>query len=108
MLRERLAQLRDTAAAAELRRVLDSATIVEPPDDDNSIAFGARVSVRDAAGELQTFQIVGVDEIDLYPDAVSWVSPIGRTLLAAELGDRVTLHKDVRVEIVKVEYPPSP
>src|SRR6188472_1375462 len=72
MLRRRLEQAHDDATGAELFRVLDSATVVEPTEDANQIAFGARVTVRSAAGEERRFHIVGIDELELFPDAVSW------------------------------------
>ena len=91
---------------AETERILGSVTVVEPPKDPRpGIGFGARVTVRDAANQLKTFRILGVDELDLDPDAVSWISPLGRTLLAAELGGRVTSAETGPIKIVKVEYP---
>lgn len=53
---------------------------------------------------MQTYTVVGVDELDFEPDAVSWISPIGKTLLASELGDRVTLEDGRTAKIVKIEY----
>lgn len=95
----------DVDRIAELESVLASVTIVEAPGDPNSVAFGARVTVRGGAGEARTYRIVGVDEVAFYPDGVTWVSPIGKTLLAAEAGDRVVLDGEERVQIVQVEYP---
>ena len=95
----------DDERIAELERVLASVTIVEAPADPTSLAFGAKVTVRAAAGELRSYRIAGVDELRFYPDSVSWVSPIGKTLLAAEVGDRVTLDGEQRVQIVAAEYP---
>ena len=100
-LRHKLKSL-DGAARAELENLLASATIVEVPEDQSQIAFGAKVTVRDAAGELRTYQIVGVDELDLYEDAVSWISPIGKSLLAAEPGGYVTLPTGDRVKLLTV------
>ena len=96
---------RDNERIVELERVLASVTIVEAPDDPATLAFGAKVTVRDAAGELRSFRIVGVDEVRFYPDAVAWVSPNGKAILAANVGDRVTLAGEERVEIVAAEYP---
>ena len=91
---------------AELERVLASITIVDAPEDPESVAFGAKVTVRNAAGEVASYRIVGVDELHLYRDAVTWVSPLGKALLAAEVGERLTLPEtDERVQIVKAEYP---
>ena len=109
-LRRELEELRRSSNPADeriaaLERVLASVTPVEAPADAASLAFGARVTVRDAAGELRSYRIVGVDEMRFYPDAVSWVSPTGKTLLAAEVGDRVTLDADRRVQIAAAEYP---
>ena len=88
---------------AEVERILASATIVEPPEDAQSIAFGAKVTVRNAAGELTSYHIVGADELGLYTDAVSWISPTAKALLAADLGDRVTIDGGGAVKIVTVD-----
>jgi transcription elongation factor GreB len=108
-LREELEKLRRANApgAAELEKILSSVTIVEPPDEaSGSVAFGASVTVEDHVGETETYRVVGVDELDFTPHSVSWISPIGKTLLAADLGDRVTLDSAAGlVRVVKVEYP---
>lgn len=109
-LREELSALRravppDEARIAQLQELLASVTVVEPEADPETIAFGARVTVRDETGEEHTYRIVGVDELDFYPDAVSWISPNGKTLLAAESGERVTLENDTRGKVVAVDYP---
>lgn len=95
----------DAQSIAELQRVLASVTIVEVPSDPEGVAFGAKVTVRDAAGQLRCYRIVGVDELRFYSDGVSWISPVGKTLLAADAGEPVRLDGDERVQIVKVEYP---
>jgi hypothetical protein len=40
----------DSARCSELERVLGSVTIVQRPTESDSIAFGARVTLRDATG----------------------------------------------------------
>ena len=110
-LREELAKLRaeggsDAEKIAELEQQLASVSVVEPSEEPGkSVAFGARVTVRNTDEQLQTFRIGGVDELHLDADAVSWISPIGRALLAAELNQQVTLPETGTVRIVKVEYP---
>ncbi len=110
-LREKLAGLRSSHQSksdeiAELEQTLSSVTVVEPPaESTQSVSFGARVTVSDASGELRTYRVVGVEDLDFYADGVSWVSPIGRTLLAAEIGDRVVLAEAAPAKIVKIEYP---
>ncbi len=95
----------DAKRIAELERVLASVTVVDSANDRESVAFGARVTVRDIAGQRKSYRIVGVDELRFYSDGITWISPVGKTLLAAEVGDRVTLEGDEKVEIVKVEFP---
>ena len=76
----------------ELEQILASIHVVDPPDPpSNSVAFGATVTVKDKKGRTETYTVVGVDELDLEPDAVSWISPIGKALLAADMGDWITL-----------------
>ena len=109
-LRQKLEKLRgskkDAGRITGLEQMLGSVTVVEAPTDPGKdISFGARVTVRDASGQLTTYRVVGVDELDLYVDAVSWISPIGKVLLAAELGQKVTLPQVGQVDIVDVEYP---
>ena len=96
---------RDEARIAELERALASVTVVQAPADPQTVAFGAKVTVRDSAGQLRSYRIVGVDELRFYADAVTWVSPAGKALLAADVGERVTLPDDERVQIVKAEFP---
>src|SRR5215471_7382143 len=53
------------------------------PANANSVTFGATVTVKDKDGATETFTIVGVDEVDFERNAVSWISPVGKALLAA-------------------------
>ena len=89
---------------AELEQILASVHVVDPPDaPSNSVAFGATVTVKDKKDRTETYTIVGVDELDLEPDAISWISPIGKALLAADMGDWITLKDGRTAKIVKIE-----
>ena len=68
-----------------------------------AFAFGATVTVKDTKGLTETYTVVGVDELDLEPDAVSWISPIGKALLAADMGDSIRLADGRTAKIVKIE-----
>ena len=111
-LRERLEQLRaggkeKSHEIARLEEALDSATVVDLAEGvPESVAFGTIVTVRDPSGGQQTFHIVGVDEVELEESAVSWISPLGKALLGAEVGERrsVVGAKD-KLVIEKIEYP---
>ena len=107
-LRDELEKLRaantDSKRVAELEQILASVHVVDPPGPaSNSVAFGATVTVKDKKGCVETYTLVGVDELDLDPDAVSWISPIGKALLAADMGDSITLEDGRPAKIVKIE-----
>jgi transcription elongation GreA/GreB family factor len=94
----------DTGRITELEDILASVTIVEAPTKSTtSVAFGTAVTVRDSAGELQTYRVVGVNELDLYENAVSWISPLGRALLAAELDGKVAFQEGEPGRVVRIE-----
>jgi transcription elongation GreA/GreB family factor len=107
-LRDELQKLRAANAnserIAELEQILASVHVVDTPDPgSNSVAFGATATVKDKKGRTEIYTIVGVDELDLEPHAVSWISPIGKALLAADMGDWVTLEDGRSAKIVKIE-----
>ena len=107
-LRDELQKLRASNAVdervIELEQILASVHVVDPPDPaSNSVAFGATVTVKDAKGVTETYTVVGVDELDLEPDAVSWISPMGKALLAADMGHSIRLPDGGTAKIVKIE-----
>ena len=106
--REELQKLRSSNAGSEriieLEHILASIHVVDPPDPaSNSVTFGATVTVKDKKGRTETYTIVGVDELGFEPDAVSWISPIGKALLAADMGDWIMLEDGRAAKIVKIE-----
>jgi transcription elongation GreA/GreB family factor len=107
-LRDELQKLRAANAnserVAELEQILASVHVVDPPDSaSNSVGFGATVTVKDKKGATETLTIVGVDELNFERDAVSWISPVGKALLAADMGDWITLEDGRTAKIVKIE-----
>lgn len=92
-----------------LTKRLEIAVPVDPKTqtEKEKVLFGATVTVENEDGRKRTVSIVGVDESDAGRGRVSWVSPIGRALLQAKLGDVVTLRTpkgDEDLEIVKIVY----
>ncbi|MCA9523901.1 MAG: transcription elongation factor GreB [Myxococcales bacterium] len=87
---------------------LDSAIVVDPAQQrGTSVYFGASVTLRDEDDELKSYAIVGVDEIDLARNRISWVSPLARALLKREVGDVVIVETPAgerELEIVEVVY----
>jgi transcription elongation GreA/GreB family factor len=107
-LRDELQKLRAANAVSErvteLEQILASVYVVDPPDaPSNTVTFGATVTVKDKKDLTETYTIVGVDEVDLKPDAVSWISPLGKALLAADMGDWIKLEDGRSAKIVKIE-----
>lgn len=101
-----------------LTKRLDIAEVVDPltPRDEEMAArifFGATVTYANAKGEDKTVTIVGIDELDLSRHYITWISPLARALMKAQVGDTVTLHApggrealdilDVRYEAVVIE-----
>ena len=73
-----------------LEDILESASVVVPATDaDGRIRFGSYVTVRDSRGEEDTYRIVGVDETDVDRGWISWISPLARALVQAEVGQKV-------------------
>jgi len=107
--REELNKLRSANASSEriieLEQILASAHVVDPPSaPSNSVTFGATVTVTDKEDATETFTIVGVDELNFELDAISWISPVGKALLAADMGDWIKLDDGRNAKIVKIEF----
>jgi transcription elongation factor GreB len=107
-----------------LTKCIDAAEVVDPEAPRNGRAathvfFGATVRYANAAGIERMVRIVGVDEIDLNCNHISWRSPLARALLRSGPGDRVVLQApggteqlqvlDVRYERIPAEpFSPPP
>ena len=103
-LRKFRAENANSQRVVELEQILTSVHVVDPPDaPSNSVTFGATVTVKDKKGATEAFTVVGVDELDLEAHAVSWISPIGKALLAADIGHWITLEDGRTAKIVKIE-----
>jgi transcription elongation factor GreB len=95
-----------------LTKRIDAAEVIDPeaPRRGQAAArvfFGATVRYADAAGHERVVSVVGVDEVDLDRNHISWVSPLGRALMKSEPGDRVVLHAPRGTEelsILEVRY----
>ena len=95
-----------------LTKRIDAAEVVDPqaPRDGRAathVFFGATVRYANAAGTERVVSIVGVDEVDLDRNYISWVSPLARALMKSGPSDRVVLHAPVgteTLEILEVRY----
>jgi transcription elongation factor GreB len=92
-----------------LTKRLENAEVVDPRarEATDKVYFGATVTVMDEAGDEARYSLVGIDEAEPGRGRISWVSPLARALLGAELGDSVRFQAPggLRVlEIVAVDY----
>ena len=95
-----------------LTKRIDAAEVVNPEGPRSGRAathvfFGATVRFTNAAGTERVVRIVGVDEVDLERNYISWVSPLARALMKAGPGDRVVLRAPGRTDellILDVQY----
>lgn len=91
---------------AHLEASLQSAEIVAPDTDRETVRFGAAVTVREG-GEQSVYRIVGVDEADPDRGWVSWQSPIAKALLNGRRGESVRFKLpsgEAQLEIVEIDY----
>ena len=92
-----------------LLKRMEIAEIVDPvrQTDTERVFFGATVTYADEAERERTVRIVGIDESRPEKGEVSWVSPVARALLKAELGDVVTMRTpagEVEIEVLDISY----
>ena len=95
-----------------LTKRIDAAEVVDPQAPrqgraSTHVFFGATVRYANAAGTERTVSVVGVDEVDLDRNHISWMSPLARALMKAGPGDCVTLHapgSTEQLEILEVRY----
>ena len=93
-----------------LTKRLEIAEISEPSVHFGSdqVFFGATVTYEEESGLQRTVTILGIDEADNLRQQVTWVSPIARALLRAQVGDIVRLTSpsgNQDIEIIRVDYP---
>jgi transcription elongation factor GreB len=101
-----------------LTKRIEAAEVVDPEaprakQAETRAFFGATVRYANAGGAERLVSIVGIDEVDLNRNHISWMSPLGRALMKSEAGDSVVLQApggteyltvlEVRYEHISVE-----
>lgn len=96
-----------------LTKKLENTIVVDPREQQNQkkVFFGAHVTyAREDDSEI-TVQLVDVDEADFDAKTgygkINWLSPVGKALMKAEIGDEVKVKTDIGeeyLEILKIEY----
>ncbi len=98
------ARIRDIEGRLGHARVIDLARIPH----DGRVVFGVTVELKSLEGENRvSYQIVGEDEARVREDAISFVSPMARSLIGKYQGDEISLSAPGgvrRYEILAVNY----
>jgi len=89
---------------------MESAEVVDPAQQKNRdrVFFGATVTYANDRDEEKTVTIVGIDEADLSHGRISWISPVARALLKAQVGDVVEVRTPAggdSLEVIDIRYP---
>lgn len=92
-----------------LKNRLDKAKIIDPTTQTgNVVQFGAIVTIQDDQGREKTWFIVGEDEVDPSSGKISWLSPIGHSMLNKTVGDYfqvATPRGETEFSVVRIEFP---
>jgi transcription elongation factor GreB len=93
----------------QLNERIETARIVNPEEQPkDEIRFSARVTIKtEGTGEIQRFQIVGVDEAEISKGKISFISPLAKLLINKKTGDRFVLKRsgrDTVFEITGIAY----
>jgi len=92
-----------------LRQRVPQAILVIPPDNPSEqVCFGMWVEVLECE-TIRKFQIVGEDEALNNKQLISWVSPLAKAVLGAQVGDLVQWQKpggSVELELLSLSYVP--
>jgi transcription elongation factor GreA len=93
------------ARIQELEKMLSTAQIIEPDEDENTVSVGDTVVIQ-SDGEMEQYTIVGVAEADPAKGLISNESPLARALLNHQVGEEVTVEAprgSFRVQIMVVK-----
>ncbi len=92
----------------ELEQMLKHVRLVSTEDvSHDRVSVGVTVTVKDAEkGTLTDYVLVGSTEADPFSNKISDTSPIGKAIIGAKTGDKVTVHlprRDLTIIIEKIE-----
>lgn len=90
-----------------LEAMLRDVVLIEHDGKNDVVYMGSKVTLREAGSdELETYFIVGSVEADPADGKISNESPLGKALLGATVGDRVSALApggEIEFEVVKIE-----
>jgi transcription elongation factor GreB len=87
-------------------RIATARRVALPPQPDNTVRFGATVTLKTVRGELKgdlrRIKLVGVDEAGESASLVSFTAPVARAILGHQPGDRVTRPAESGEEVLEI------
>lgn len=104
----RTEQAQVEARITELEQMLKHVRLVSADDiSHDRVSVGVTVTVRDTDTDSKTdYQLVGSTEADPFANRISDTSPIGKAIIGAKTGDKVTVHlprRDLTIIIENIE-----
>ncbi|WP_291319161.1 transcription elongation factor GreA [Desulfonatronospira sp.] len=76
--------------------------------DGHKVCYGATVEIENLdTGEVKKYTLLGPDETDFIPDALSVFSPLARALMGREVGDETVVHAPkgkIEYEILDIRF----
>ncbi len=106
-----LTRARRRQRIAELQ--LAAAKVIDPSQHaghSDSVAFGARVTVKGEEGESRAYRLVGAAEADPARGLINVKSPLAEALMGHRVGDTVTWQRpagETALTILAIDYPDS-
>jgi transcription elongation factor GreA len=98
---------RQSSLQAEITRVdaeLKKAKIIDPSGVRTDIVtIGTTVSVTDGKGEKKSYSILGPWDADTDKNVISYVSPLGKSLIGKAVGETATLEGGQSFKVEKIE-----
>jgi transcription elongation factor GreB len=89
-------------------RIAEARIVNLKEQPQNEIRFGALITLKtEGSGNIQTFQIVGVDEAEISKGKISFLSPLAKVLINKKIGDKVIFKRakeDIVFEIMDIAY----
>ncbi len=89
-------------------RIAEARVVDLKEQPQNEIRFGAMATLKtEVSGNIQIFQIVGVDEANIAKGKISFISPLAKVLITKKVGDKITLKRDredIVFEIMDIAY----
>ena len=92
------------------KRIRTMQVVDRLPSDDNTVYFGAWVTLKSANGnQYSRYRLVGPDEIDDKPEYISIDSPMAKVLLGKTQGDEIAiLQTDTSTKVLSFEKTTEP